>query len=230
MSSLLVRNETEYCLTQEAWQKFHEEMNARSDFGTVLQADFIIATELVYAAEFGATESRAMMRAFGSLIDGLSRVMQEIAVSTAELFGGHLNRFLQEKTCDRSTSTYQRIYNSYRLVTEFLPKSPLARLSDQRWRELHHAIDIRHRIVHPTCFADVQTDHREAMLVINVGNAFLRDFAEFVQWFQHKKQKLLWEHVIERRRLIPKTGRNEKCPCGSQRKYKNCCAAAQYAA
>jgi len=33
------------------------------------------------------------------------------------------------------------------------------------------------------------------------------------------------EHAIELpvRRSIPKVGRNEPCPCGSGKKYKNCC-------
>ncbi len=205
-------------------------MHSRSEFGCVLQVDFIEASEWVYREDFAPVASRALVRAFGSLVDGLSRVMQEIAVSTAELFGGRLNPFLQQKSAERSTSTYQRIYTSYRLVAEFLPRCPLGRLPDARWDDLHLAIEIRNRVVHPTALADTVVSTDDCRLVIEVGEALLRDFAQFVQWFRQKEQKLAWEHMAERRRLFPKVGRNEKCPCGSQRKYKSCCAVAQYAA
>lgn len=231
MPELVERHEEpQHFVTQKSWEKFIAELRARGDFSWVLQTDFIEGIQLVCQLDFPPVESRALVRAFGSLVDGLSRVMQEIAVSTAELFGGRLNPFLQQKYAERTTSTYQRIYTSYRLVAEFLPKCPLARLPDSRWNDLHRAIEIRNRVVHPVRLADTVVSADDCELVIEVGNALLRDFAQFMEWFKQKEQKLVWEHTIERRRLFPKVGRNEKCPCGSYRKYKSCCAIAQYAA
>src|SRR4051794_18819776 len=229
MEALEPSNSDHY-LTQEAFDSFRREIQARSDFGRALQIDLHDAISRVHENDFDHVACRGLVRAFGSFIDGLSRIMQEFAVSAGNLYGHPLNPYLQEKTAERSTSAYQRIYTSYRLVAEFVPRSPLARLPDARWDDLHRAIEIRNRIVHPTCLSDVQLTCEDTELVIAVGQAFLRDFASFIQWFQQKEQKLAWEHLIERRRLYRKVGRNEKCPCGSQRKYKVCCAVAQWAA
>ena len=65
---------------------------------------------------------------------------------------------------------------------------------------------------------------------MQTGVAFMEDFQIFAQWQGQRQQKLGWQAPGQRIRQIPKTGRNEKCPCGSQRKYKNCCAAAELAA
>ena len=40
---------------------------------------------------------------------------------------------------------------------------------------------------------------------------------------QTQQQEEPEEIQISFRREVPKVGRNEKCPCGSGKKYKNCC-------
>ena len=58
--------------------------------------------------------------------------------------------YLQEKSRERGLSAYQRIYTIYRLIANFLPKSPVAAISEERWADLRAALEIRNRIVHPT--------------------------------------------------------------------------------
>ena len=227
---ILVRHDEQF-LTPDRWEKFHLTVRATREFCAVLQDDFEHAVNLAAATQYAAaTESRAMIRCFGSLIDGLSRGMREIAIATCELFGGKLNPFLQEKVHERATSTHQRIYNSYRLIAEFLPNSPLSSLPDHWWADLHRAIEIRNRVVHPASAKDLNVSQDETIATVGVAEGICDDFAKFTVWLAAKEQKLAWEHMVERRRLTPKIGRNEKCPCGSYRKYKNCCAAAQHAA
>ncbi len=52
-------------------------------------------------------------------------------------------------------------------------------------------------------------------------------------WLQAPYEQLLferrthdWESAVPQRRAVARIGRNEKCPCGSGRKYKLCCAGA----
>lgn len=50
-----------------------------------------------------------------------------------------------------------------------------------------------------------------------------------IEWVEHEDPKY-W-HLTKKEkeanivpvRITPKIGRNEKCPCGSNKKYKNCC-------
>ena len=88
-------------------------------------------------------EGRALIRCFGSLLEGLTTSMRKIAVATGKLFRQPLNPFLQEKVEERAITAYQRIYTSYRFIGEFLPRSPLAATTDDFWDELHWAIEAR---------------------------------------------------------------------------------------
>ena len=113
---------------------------------------------------------------------------------------------------------------------EFLPRSPLAALGDGFWDELHAGIEIRNRIVHPRSAKDLELSLADALLVTTLGDEFCDHPNKFAQWLMQKEQKLVSEHLMVARRLYRKVGRNEKCPCNSGRKYKNCCAAAAIAA
>jgi hypothetical protein len=171
-------------------------------------------------------DRRAVVRSFGSLIDGYATVMRLAATGVCALFDKPLNPFLTEKSHDRNLSTHTRIFTIYRLLADFLPRSPFARVSDQRWNDLRFALEIRNRVVHPQQLEDLDLTNNEMQLVMQTGFDFHQDHQKFVQWFLHKEQQLLWQLPMRRKRFLPKTGRNEKCPCGSERKYKNCCAAA----
>lgn len=138
--------------------------------------------------------------------------------------------FLQGKVEERGITTHYRISTTYRLLGEFLPRSPLAATPDALWDDLQAALEIRNRVVHPKRMRDLEVKGEEAMLVAATGDEFCGHLNQFVQWLVQKEQKLVWEHMAERRRLYPKIGRNEKCPCGSELKYKDCCIAATIAA
>ena len=130
-------------LTQEKWQQFGRDYRAEFDFCRTLQTDYFAATAAVFDSNFAQPESRAMIRCFGSLIDGLTGSMRSTAVMTCKLFGQPLNQFLQEKVEERGITTFNRIFTSYRLIGEFLPRSPLATVADELWDDLRLAIDIR---------------------------------------------------------------------------------------
>ncbi len=149
--------------------------------------------------------------------------MRQIAVATCELFNRPLNPFLQDKVEERTINSYQRIFTSYRLIGEFLPGSPLASISDKVWDELHKAIEIRNRIIHPKETRDLTLNPEETLIVMRTGREFHELFNKFHVWFMEKQQKLVMPHLVTYRRLVPKPGRNQPCQCGSNRKYKDCC-------
>lgn len=210
--------------------RLHADLDHACTLANALKEDF--RESLVRMNERGClpVDRRAVVRCFGSLIDGYAHVMRLAAIGVCELFDEPLNPFLQEKSHDRTLSTHHRIYTIYRLLADFLPRSPFAHCPDRRWNDLRAALEIRNRIVHPQQLSDLELSDDEMSLIMEVGFAFYQDHMQFVHWFAHKEQQLLWQLPMNRKRSLPKTGRNEKCPCGSERKYKNCCAAAQYAA
>jgi uncharacterized protein YecA (UPF0149 family) len=70
----------------------------------------------------------------------------------------------------------------------------------------------------------------EAQRVAEMGDALNEHMNKFAHWLMQKEEKLLWDHMAERRRIYRKIGRNEPCPCGSRKRYKDCCIAAAIAA
>jgi hypothetical protein len=209
------------------FEKFNASLNASSELCNALKEDFRDALERFVADQTSGFVRRALVRCFGSLIDGVTASMRFAAIALCEVFDEPLNPFLQEKTADRHISTHQRIYSIYRLIADFAPKSPLSHLPDSRWDDLRRALEIRNRVVHPESTSDLDLPNEQMRLVVEIGHNFYRDYTQFVQWFGHKEQQMLWEVPGTRRRLLKKIGRNEPCPCGSQRKYKNCCGVGQ---
>ena len=215
----------------EAWRRFGREYREEFDFCRILQGDWVVAADLYFESDPEAhAEGRALIRCFGSLLEGLTTSMRKIAVATGKLFRQPLNPFLQEKVEERAITAYQRIYTSYRLIGEFLPRSPLAATTDDFWDELHWAIEARNRIVHPRSASDLMVTEEEVWRVAEMGNELSTHVNKFAHWLSRKEEKLLWEHLAERRHIYPKIGRNEPCPCQSGRKYKHCCVAAAVAA
>lgn len=204
---------------------FHGEINATRAFVSVLERDFLAVIDK--SAGFESTQCRAIVWAFGPLIDGLANTMRSIAVAAAKFFGRSLNPFLQDRVADRSTSTHHRIVTNYRLAQELLPEAPIFAVSDSRWDEVQAAIQIRNRVVHPKCLDDLTVSQADLDLIMTQAVQFLQDYAQFFQWLLQKEQKFIWQHMQRRRRLVPKQGRNAPCDCGSGKKYKHCCAAAQ---
>jgi hypothetical protein len=209
------------------FEKLHASFNASTALCNALKEDFRDAIERVIADQNSGPAQRAVVRCFGSLIDGLTRSMRFIAVDLCHVLDEPLNPFLQEKTGERHISTHQRIYSIYRLLADFLPKSPLAHLPDSRWDQLRRALEIRNRIVHPATLADLELTVPEMKTVMGAGQDFFSDYRQFIQWCMAKEQQMLWEIPGTRKRWLKKIGRNEPCPCGSKRKYKNCCGVGQ---
>ena len=210
-------------LTQEKWNAFQGVTRSAMDLCTLLQTDFLIAWHRVTDSDFEEDEARGLVRCFASHLDGLTSGMRGIAVATCKLFNRPLNPFLQDKLGERTINSYQRIVTSYRLIGEFLPGSPLSSISDKVWDDLHKAIEIRNRIIHPKEPRDMTLTPEETLIVMRTGKEFHEHFNKFYVWFMEKQQKLLLPHVVSYRRLLPKAGRNEPCRCGSNRKYKDCC-------
>jgi SEC-C motif len=203
--------------------KLHADLTASSELCNALKTDFLDALDRVIADQNSGVARRGVVRCFGSLIDGVTASMRFAAIGLCESFGEPLNPFLQEKTGERHISTHQRIYSIYRLLADFLPGSPLSHVPDARWDELRRALEIRNRVVHPTAITDLELTVDEMKVVLQAGHDFYRDYAQFPQWFGQKEQKLFFELPGARKRWLKKIGRNEPCPCGSKRKYKNCC-------
>src|SRR5947209_7014251 len=118
--------------------------------------------------------------------------MRSAAIGICKMFNEPLNPFLEEKSGERGLSTHQRIYSIYRLLATFLPKSPLARVSDDRWDKLRSALDIRNRVVHPSALSDLDLTNEEMKLVMQTGLDFYNDFGQFIQWFSQKGRKCCW--------------------------------------
>ena len=210
-------------MTQEKWDGLQHVTRSALDLCTALQGDFLIAWQRVTEGDFEEGEARALVRCFGSLLDGLTTGMRGIAVATCKLFNRPLNPFLQDKVEERTITSYQRIFTSYRLIGEFLPGSPLGAINDKVWDDLRKAIEIRNRIMHPKETRDMRLNPDETLLVMRTGKEFHEHFGKFYVWFMEKQQKLVMPHLVSYRRLVPKAPRNKPCPCGSNRKFKDCC-------
>lgn len=215
---------------EEAWRCFGRDYRAEFDFCRILQGDYLASFNAFFESGMEGAEARAMVRCFGSLIDGLTGSMRTITIATCRLFRKPLNPFLQEKAEERRITTYQRIYTTYRLLSEFLPKSPMASTDDGLWDDLRKAIEIRNRIVHPKSVQDLEVSHTEGMLVAETGSEFSGHLNKFAHWLMLKEERLISEHMLVRQRLYPKVERNDPCPCGSGTKYKRCCERAARAA
>lgn len=208
------------------WLAFVDAVKAIVEFVDTLKSDFFATLGKATWTDEGA-DARAIIRAFGPLMDGCATSMRSLAVAAAHAFNRELNPFLQEKVTDRTTSNYHRMVTNYRLIAEFLPGSPLAQVPDSRWKDTLTAIEIRNRIVHPASVADLQVSDEEFEVISKLALSLCKDFQQFWVWFEQKGQKLLWQQVSQRRRLVPKLRRNAPCSCGSQVKYKQCCGESQ---
>lgn len=167
-------------------------------------------------------QRRAVVRCFGSMADGTASSMREIACNVCEMFGAKLNPFLQEKVHERSISTYQRMVTSYRLVEEFLPGSPLAKVTDERWHDLRDALAVRNRILHPAKAEDLEVTGAEMKLIVETAYRLFQDTLAFYHWCSVQHQRLGAGSGLQRK-AAPKVGRNDPCPCGTKSKFKNCC-------
>ncbi len=203
----------------------YDEIVARNQAAVALQKilreDFWRAWKEI-ETEDDQYKRRALVRCFGSMADGTATSMREIACNICEMWGSKLNPFLQEKVHERSISTYQRMLTSYRLVEEFLPGSPLTKVSDERWRELHDALLVRNRVLHPAKAADMEVAGTEVKLMVETAYRLFQDTMAFYHWCAAQYNRLQAGSGLQRK-APTKVGRNDPCPCISGLKFKNCC-------
>ena len=209
------------------FEQLNADLRAAWELCDELRSDFLEACKRARSKDKTPFDERCVIRCFGSLIDGGSSAMNFCATALCIFFEEPLNPYLREKSYERGLSAYQRIYTSYRLIANFLPNSPIAALPDERWTELRRALEVRNRIVHPIKIADLELGEDELGAVMVTGQQFCEDFGKFVVWFNQREQKFLWDLPVRRKRMLRKVGRNETCPCGSGKKFKSCCIAAQ---
>ena len=212
---------------QESFAERHkhtkDRISANFAFFNALTNEYQRAAQEVMADTEDQFRRRAFLRCVGSVIDGYAAVMREIAIGVCELFGRELNPFLIEKSHSRGVTSYHRIYNTYRILTDFMPSAPLARIDDSRWSMLHKTIETRNRILHPESVADLELPNEETQIVADTARAFFSDIVPFVHWFLKEYERMSYEASGRLVRLAKRVGRNDPCPCQSKRKYKHCC-------
>ncbi len=201
------------------------------ELGGILKADFTKALEVLARGPGEPANRRALVRCFGSLIDGLANAFLTIADVVRQSQGHRPDPVRQEEPEDLSTSVLLRIGSSYRILCRYLPKSPLTRLSGTRRDDLKACVEIRNRVVHPDTPADLEVTDSNLRLITEVARRFIGDFATFARWQAERQPTPGGECLSSGCRKRHRGGRRfRKCPCGSDRKYKNCCAAAPRAA
>ncbi len=207
----------------ERHRRNSERVSAHLAFFKALTDEYQRAAQEVMADTEDQFRRRAFIRCVGSVIDGYAAVMRETAVGLCELYGRELNPYLLEKTHSRGVTSYHRIYNTYRILSDFMPDAPLARIDDSRWTMLHRTIETRNRILHPESIEALELSDEELQNAANTARAFLDDFSPFTHWFLKEYEQMSYEASGHMRRFAKKVGRNDLCPCRSKRKYKHCC-------
>jgi hypothetical protein len=208
--------------TLEAFNAFVKGAKERQAFENVIRQDFIQACKDL-TANPSPYASRNVVRCFGSLVDGLANTMMEVAVDCCNVWNRPLNPFLHAKANGRETSLLYRIQTAYRLISEFLPDSPLARVGDERWNALQTSLALRNRVTHPATIAGLEVGEGELVILMNTATAFLQDLAAFCYWSTQAEQEMFNRTVRRRIVFAPSAGRNDPCPCGKLKKFKYCC-------
>src|SRR4051812_48596176 len=116
--------------------RLHADLGHAATLANTLKEDFRDSIKRMNEHGLLPLDRRAVVRCFGSLIEGYAHVMRLAAIGVCELFDQELNPFLQDKSYERNLSTHTRIYTIYRLLANFLPRSPFARVADRRWSDL----------------------------------------------------------------------------------------------
>lgn len=207
--------------------ELHAKLNASIELSNAITNDFHAALSDADQSGMVPHHRRNIVRCFGALIDGYAASMRSAAVELCRLFDRPLNVFLQQKAADRSLSTQYRLESLYRLIAGFLPQSPFAHVPDKRWRDLHTALEVRNRVVHPEKLSHLDLTNGQVSLICELALAFDSDFRKFVHWFSQLEQKLLWQLPVQRKRFARKLQRNDLCVCCSGKKAKKCCGVAE---
>ncbi len=208
------------------WDAFDDRWQTMDQFCEVLKEDFFEARKLCEASPSPFTR-RMVVRTFGSAVDGIAACMREMAVGACKLWGRPLNPFLTEKAKERESSAYYKITTSYRLIAEFVPSCPLAKVPGSRWSRLQRALTLRNKVVHPATVKDLEVpvgagEDAFADLIASLTD-LIHDFEAFWVWYIQEMERMIRKVGGRSQRLLPKVGRNNPCPCKRGRKFKDCC-------
>ncbi len=208
------------------WDEFDDRWGTMDAFCEVLKEDFWEACKLCKDTPSPFTR-RMVVRTFGSAVDGIAACMREMAVGACKLWGRPLNPFLTEKAKERESSAYYKITTSYRLIAEFVPNCPLAKVPDSRWNRLQRALALRNKVVHPTTVADLDVPDGTAQDafadLIQSLEDLIHDFEAFWLWYIREMERMIRSVGGRSQHILPKVGRNDPCPCKRGRKFKDCC-------
>jgi hypothetical protein len=202
------------------------------ELGRILTADFEAALAMLMHPGAQACDRRALVRCFGSVIDGLANALCTIGGVVSASEGRQLS-ILPERCAEPTAAILRRICFGYTTISRCGPHSPLSNLQARRWDELKTCLDIRNRVVHPETPSDLEISQTNVRLITEVASQFIRDFQALARWQAARPSRLGSEDrgAKLRRNNRRRGGRRfGKCPCGSGRKHKNCCRVVQSAA
>lgn len=190
--------------------------------GHMLKADFELAVATLASAEAPPAHRRALVRCFGSLLDGLANALRHIAETGCRRECGPRPDL---QTADPTSPVLQRIGLSYRIIARSL-RSPLRSLDGKRWDDLHAAVEIRNRVAHPQATCDLGISRNNVALITEVARHLIRDFETLAQWQSAQPSRAVTSAPATpgRRPRRKRSGiRYRLCACGSGRKARNCC-------
>lgn len=191
--------------------------------GHMLKADFELAVATLASAEAEPAHRRALVRCFGSLLDGMANALRHIAETGCRRECGP-RRDLQT-AADPTAPVLQRIGLSYRTIARSLARSPLTSLGGKRWDDLHAAVEIRNRVAHPQATCDLGISGNNVALITEVARHLIRDFDTLAQWQSAQPSRGVTSALAtpgRRRRRQRGRIRNRLCACGSGRKARHC--------
>jgi hypothetical protein len=213
---------------RDPWLQFIKRTQEALELGEVAVADFKQAKDEIARMDCGYAR-RNVVRCFGSLVDVLAAILRDVSFEMGEGLGRPRNQFLRDKSGGRGTTASFRVKASYRLVAELVPQSVFARIDPVRWEQLHHAFEVRNRVLHPNSMAGMRVSDMELGLIQATAAEFLNDLQEFFRLCESHSQKLFQSSSDQRVRVIGKI-RMKDASLGYDRREIERCSTAPLAA
>jgi hypothetical protein len=208
--------------TSLEWREFVWKSESHLTLQELLGEDFNNAEDAFVARDTGSAR-RNMVRCFGSFVDAMAVTLREMAWTLSKLFGQSMNPFLKDKTDERGATAMYRITTSYRIVGELMPQSPFGKIDPKRWDQLHHLLEVRNRVMHPSKKEDLEVTVPDLQAMSDLTTQMMEDMCGFFKLIQMQSFEMISKAGGRRIRVMDKVGRNDDCPCGSGKKYKHCC-------
>jgi hypothetical protein len=173
------------------------------ELGQILKADFELAVATLALGEDQAAHRRALVRCFGSLLDGLANALRYVAETACSRESRQLRDL--RVGADARVPVLQRIDVSYRVIVRGLSGSPLTSLGGKRWEDLRAAVEIRNRVAHPQTPCDLGITGSNVGVIIQVAQQLISDFETLARW-QSRRQP----HLMVPAAATPRPGRKRK--------------------